>query len=92
MTQISALKIGETLVQPLTAKLSLHGSIKEFESQVVVVKLVADNLLVTSQTPIILNTADFQLIDGVNKLAELAKLDAISNAVPVSFVLTFNKP
>jgi polyisoprenoid-binding protein YceI len=91
MTKIEALKVGEKLVQPLAAELTLHGSTKELESQVVVVRLAEDNLLVISQAPIILNTADFELVDGVKKLAELAKLDAISNAVPVSFVLTFSK-
>lgn len=91
MTKISALKVGETLVQSVTVKLNLHGTTKDLENPVVVVKLANDNLLVVSQSPVILNTEDFQLIDGVNKLAELAKLDAISKAVPVSFVLTFNK-
>ena len=91
MAKIEALKVGEKLVQPLEAKLELHGSTKELESQVVVVRLAEDNLLVISQAPIILNTADFELVDGVKKLAELAKLDLISNAVPVNFMLTFSK-
>lgn len=91
MTKISALKVGETLVQPVVVKLNLHGTTKDLENPVVVVKLVNDSLLVVNQSPVILNTEDFQLIDGVNKLAELAKLDAISKAVPVSFVFTFNK-
>lgn len=91
LEKIEALKMGESLVQPLKAELSLHGLTKELEFQALIVRLVGDKLAVTSQAPVILNTADFKLVDGVKKLAELANLDAISNAVPVNFLMTFVK-
>jgi hypothetical protein len=35
------------------------------------------------------DAAKFGLSDGVEKLREIAGLDSISHAVPVSFVMTF---
>lgn len=87
---VEALKVGEVLEQTVNATLILHGVAKELEAQVVVVQLT-DSLLVASRSPIILNTEDFQLVKGVEKLAELAKLEAISYAVPVGFSLRFTQ-
>jgi len=48
-------------------------------------------LVVSSMKPIIINAQRFALVDGVKKLQELAGLPSISNAVPLSFVLSFKK-
>ena len=41
--------------------------------------------------PIIVNAADFELGAGIAKLQELAGLDSISTAVPVSARLVFRQ-
>jgi hypothetical protein len=56
-----------------------------------VAKLSDKQFIVSSLQPILLNAKNFSLVAGVQKLQELAKLPSISNAVPVSFVLTFNR-
>jgi hypothetical protein len=38
-----------------------------------------------------LNAADFGLAGGLSTLREIASLDSISNAVPVTFLLSFVK-
>ena len=70
--------------------LDLHGVKKEVEAQVVVA--VSDEYVsVTTVAPVIISAADFGLEAGVEKLRELAKLDTISKAVPVTFHLVFKK-
>lgn len=50
---------------------------------------ISDNkLMVSSFQPIIINANEFGLVAGVEKLRDIAGLSSISQAVPVSFVLT----
>ncbi len=79
--------IGRTAIKVM---LDLHGVKKEVEAQVVV--SVSDEYVsVTTVAPVIISAADFGLEAGVEKLRELAKLDAVSKAVPVTFHLVFKK-
>jgi len=48
-------------------------------------------VLVVSRTPVVVNAASLRLVDGIEKLRELASLPSISKAVTVSFALTFVK-
>lgn len=41
--------------------------------------------------PIIVNANEFDLVAGIDKLREIAGLSSISQAVPVSFVLTLTQ-
>jgi hypothetical protein len=59
-------------------------------AEVVVTKLNDNTLMLVSAKPLILNVADFALVQGVEKLQELAGLPSISHAVPISFYLTLN--
>ncbi|MFD2165417.1 YceI family protein [Thalassotalea euphylliae] len=74
---------------PIEGEISLHGKTQTVKTLVQVVKLTRDRLLVNSTKPLILNAAQFDLTAGVTKLKELAGLPSISNAVPVTFNLTF---
>lgn len=77
-------------VQSLTATLDLHGVKKEVKADVVVTE-AGDQVQVTTVAPIVVNAPDFSLDAGVEKLRELAQLDVISKAVPVTFNLVFDK-
>jgi len=46
-------------------------------------------VMVASTKPLIVDAAKFGMTEGVEKLREIAGLQSISNAVPVSFVMTF---
>lgn len=69
---------------PLT--LSLHGSTATVSATLLAVK-VAEGIRVTTVEPIILNARDFGLEPGIAALQEVAGLDAISRAVPVTLDL-----
>ena len=72
------------------AKLNLHGVSKVIKVDVSVMKS-GNKLMAVSRLPIIIKADDFKLTAGIAKLQELAKLPSIATAVPVSFVLIFNK-
>jgi hypothetical protein len=56
----------------------------------VLVSKHSDYVVVANLQPIVLNTASLGLGDGVEKLRELAGLPNITQAVPVTFVITFD--
>ncbi|GIU42961.1 YceI family protein [Shewanella algidipiscicola] len=88
---VDKLAVGSMDTMAIPAKVMLHGQSKALDITVRVAKLNQNTLLVTSEMPLIINAADFDLAAGVEKLRELAGLSAISQAVPVSFVLTLNR-
>jgi polyisoprenoid-binding protein YceI len=89
MKKFNIIAVGQTGKLKLVGKISLHGQEQKVMSDVLVAKLSEKSFVVSSMKPIIVNAQQFGLTEGVKKLQELAKLPSISNAVPVSFVLTF---
>jgi len=69
--------------------LSLHGQQQPMILDVQAAKLPDGSVMVASVKPLIVDAEKFGLGEGVEKLREIAGLDSISHAVPVSFVLTF---
>lgn len=70
------------------AELALHGVSKPITINAVALR-AGDQLLVTSTQAIIINANDFKLEGGVEALRDIAELNSISMAVPVSFTLVF---
>jgi len=70
---------------------SLHGQAASYEAAVIVARDKDGSLTVATSEPIIVNAADFELGAGIAKLQELAGLDSISTAVPVSARLVFRQ-
>lgn len=91
MTQVNGLKTGESLLQNLELKLSLHGSEQEVEADMRITALTDDKLLVSTVKPIVINTKDFKLDKGIDMLRELAKLSSISTSSPVTANFIFEK-
>jgi polyisoprenoid-binding protein YceI len=90
MKSLDALTKGDSVQKTLEATLDLHGESVVISIDAIVTKLANKQLSVVSAQPIIINTSDFKLVEGVDKLRKLAGLSAISQAVPVTFALTFN--
>lgn len=89
--KVLELDAGEMLVTTLQGQLSLHGQSNPVTAELVVARLAAGKLLVSSRKPLIVQAGDFDLLEGVEKLREVAGLSSISRAIPVSFVLTFEQ-
>lgn len=84
---LSALKT--TQVYPLSFNIELHGKQQTIEVPVLIVADKNGNIVVTSLKPALIHAEEFELVRGIQKLREIAKLERISNTVPVSFTLTF---
>lgn len=87
---LNNLTTGQTTTVALPFVLDLHGQQQHYSANVRLTKLV-NKILVSSMSPVIINAADFDLIKGIEKLAQLAKLPSIATAVPVTFNLTFEQ-
>ena len=75
----------------IEAKINLHGKTQTKVFNVLVAKLSETKIVVSSLQPVVVNGSEFELAAGIEKLREIAGLSAISQAVPVSFVLTLDK-
>ncbi len=87
--EIAALQPGEIVEVVAESTLSLHGERQPLVLKMQAAKLDAHTLMVASIEPVILDAANFGLSEGVETLREIAGLDSISRAVPVTFVMTF---
>lgn len=89
--KVSKLAVGDMMVNTMEGQLSMHGQSSPVTAELVVARLGSDTLLISSRKPVVLQAGDFDLLEGVEKLREVAGLDSISKAVPVNFVLTFDQ-
>jgi polyisoprenoid-binding protein YceI len=87
---IDAIAEGASEQRTVDAILELHGDTKPLKIDVIITRLVGAKLSVVSVKPVVINAGDFSLVKGIDKLMALAKLPSISQAVPVTFYLTFN--
>lgn len=89
MSDFSEMANGEQKTVLIDLVIMLHSVSQPSEADVVVTRLAPGKVLVTSLDPVILDAADFLFAGGLRKLQELASLDMISMAVPVTFQLVF---
>jgi len=88
---LDSLDVGESIATEVTGELTLHGQTVEVPFNVIIARTGNDRMLVTSKEPVVINAPTFGLAAGVEKLREVAGLPSISTAVPVSFVLSFDR-
>lgn len=89
--KLQAMQPGQTATLDAELQLSIHGSEHSEAAKLQVTGLKDNRLLVSTKSPIVLNAADFKLLEGIEKLRQIAGLDAISPIVPVSAQLVFAK-
>lgn len=87
--ELAALTTGKPVQRSVALTLNLHGMEKALSADVLAVQ-AGGKIHVTSTRPVLLNAADFGLEAGVNALREIAGLDAISAAVPVTINLVLD--
>lgn len=89
-SDLKRLKIGQTKTLKLQAEVDIHGVEQTLPVELQVTLLEKNQLLVLSRQPIIVNLKNFNLLKGVNALREIAKLQSINAAVPVTFSFIFS--
>ena len=91
MAAVAGLATGETTELTTEGQLMVHGTTSSVTFDISVSRLGEDRILVASRKPVIVNASQVGLLPGVEKLREVAGLPSISPAVPVSFVLAFDR-
>jgi len=88
---LDAVAVGDSASMTIEASLSLHGTESPLTAQVSVSRLTEDRVMVVTEKPVIVNASQVGLLNGVEKLREVAGLPSISPAVPVTVLLVFEK-
>jgi polyisoprenoid-binding protein YceI len=89
MAELAKLKAGELKPLTLEGALGIRGISAPISSRVDVIKLADGSLQVVSRGPVLVSASDLKLLEGVEKLREIAGLPSIGQNVAVSFQLNF---
>lgn len=87
---VQGLRVGKSIVVSTPATLALHGVTGEVPGEFRISRISAKQWLVTTEMPLIVNASAFGLVDGVEALRSIAKLQTIAAAVPVTAALVFD--
>ncbi|MDA7964028.1 YceI family protein [Ruegeria sp.] len=90
MDAVSKLKVGESSVVEVDATLSLVGTDVEFYTDMYILRLAEDSVMVSTNDMVFISTEDAGVSAGVDKLMELAQLPGITRTVPVTARLMFS--
>lgn len=91
MGALSGMRPGDTATMPLEAALSLLGNDVDVETEVFVARLSEGSVMVTTNDMLYLDTDELGIDAGIDKLQELASLDSIARAVPVTIRFVFTQ-
>ena len=91
MSALTVLGPGDQRDFSVSLSLNLHGFSESIDASLIVTRLDEDTVSVTTLSPIVVNVADFQLSDGLERLREAAKLPSITPVSPVSALLIFKR-
>lgn len=82
---VNKLAVGETLklAQPLV--LDIHGKKINLQADLSVQRVAEDKIMVSTLTPVILDTKEMDMGKGVAQMVEVMALSSIVEQVPVSF-------
>jgi len=84
---VSSLKPGQSNMMTIPASLSMHGATKEIKLETRLSMINANTIVVSSTQSVLIRAADFDMVDGITKLASLVNNLAIAETVPVNFSL-----
>ena len=84
-------EIGTSRVIEATIALELVGQKVEHDVMLVVTRLAENKVMVVPHGVIFLDVEEYELLDAIEELRNLAGLDTIETVVPMSFYLTFTK-
>ena len=87
--QIMSIAEGSSATVQLDGELSMMNRRVPIRADALIVRLTPTRVLVVSRTPVVVNAGSLRLVDGIEKLREMANLPRISKAVTVSFALSF---
>lgn len=84
-------EVGSSRVIEAAIGLELVGQNVEHDVMLVVTRLADNKVMITPHGVMFIDAEDYDLLDALDTLRELAGLETISSVVPMSFYLTFTK-
>lgn len=87
--QITSIAEGSSETLSLGGELTMMNHRIPVRTDALVVRLTPTRLLVVSRKPVVVHAASLRLVEGIEKLREIASLPSISKAVTVNFALSF---
>lgn len=91
MKAFDSLDIGDQQAIDVTFDLDFHGMQQTISAELVALRIAENTVVVIPDHIIFIDVEKFNLLPGLKKLKEMAKLPSISSAVPIVFHLTFTK-
>lgn len=88
---IKNLSDGQFVDLPFTGTLRISGQSKTIEATVRLQSLDKNRIRASTLAPVIINTDDFALTEGVDALREIAGLSSIATTIPVTFDFVLNE-
>ncbi|MEM6609577.1 MAG: YceI family protein [Pseudomonadota bacterium] len=90
IAELDGLGVGDTMMITVDATLALLGVESSYPADLFVARLGEDRVMVTSNDFVYIATDELGIDDGIDMLQELAGLDSITRAVPVSMRFIFD--
>lgn len=87
----AGLSLGESMRVNVEAQLLLAGTRQPIDLELQVTRIAQDRVQVASAKPVVVSAASFELTPGLDRLRELAGLESITPAVPVTFSVVFER-
>lgn len=87
---LAELQVNQPQALAVKLQIQMHGQSVSRTAQVQAVKLSSSRLVVATTQPVILDAKDFGFQAGIERLRELAGLESITLAVPVTVNLVFD--
>lgn len=88
---IDKLAVGQRLKLSQPLKLDIHGQQIDIDAELNVHRVADDRIVVSTLTPVILDTRDMKMESGVARMVEVMGLLSIVDQVPVSFSGEFTR-
>ncbi|WP_072281670.1 YceI family protein [Rappaport israeli] len=86
---LEQLAVGEVLKLQQPLMLELHGEQVDLQADLAIQKVAEDKLMVSTLSPVIVDTSAVNMKDGVAELVKVMALSSIVQQVPVSFNAQF---
>ena len=91
LASLEALQPGESRVVTAEMIFTISGTELPITADLLVTRLSASRMMVVTTKPLVVNAGSVALAEGVDQLRDIAGLPSISKAVPVTFILQFQK-
>lgn len=90
LEELSGLSVGERIRRSVPITVGLHGMNADYDADIYVTRIAEARVLVETASPVLVDASEFDLLEGIERLREVAGLPSITPAVPVTVSFVFS--